>query len=135
VVLSRTDSKVSDTFDTQLVPDLGQIVALVDLDLVGDDAGAELLIESVLQVPACPRFLHEAANRLFLDTFSICLLVDDQPDFEVLGRVTVLVFAGTLPGDDVGAQRGEPKLEDIICGQGGDHCASVGIDDADSVII
>jgi len=64
VVLARRDRKVGDAFDTQLVPDLGQIVALIDLDLVRHDSSAEFLVEGILEIPAGLRLLHESANGL-----------------------------------------------------------------------
>ena len=104
MILARRDSKVCNALDPQLIPDLGQIVALVDLDFVGDDSSTEFLVKGILQIPACLGLLYESANGLFLNALGRSLLIDDQPDLEILDGVTVVVLGRSLPGDDVGSE-------------------------------
>lgn len=85
-----------------------QVGRLVEVHLVGDAAGAELLVECVLQVPSGLGLLDELANDV-----AVALVVNGAPDLEVLDSIAVLVLGGSLPGDDVGAERGEAEFEDV----------------------
>lgn len=116
-------SKVLDTLDAQLVVDGTQVGRLVEVHLVGDGASTELLIESVLQVPASLVLLHELANNL-----AGGLVVNGTPDLEVLDGITVLVLGGSLPGDDVSAEGRVAQLEDVLGGQSGDCVALSRVD-------
>lgn len=123
-VATLGQSKVLDTLDTQLVVDGSQVGRLVEVHLVGDGTSTELLVKSVLQVPAGLVFLHELANNL-----ASGLVVDGTPDLEVLDSVTVLVLGGSLPCDDKGAEGREAQLEDVLGGQSGDCVALSRVDD------
>lgn len=130
---SRRKGEVRYAFDPQLVPNSLEVVALVELDLVGDETGTEFLVGRVLQVPAALRFLNKLAQRLL--GCSVRKILDGTPDLEVLGSVTVLVFGGPFQGGEEGTQRGEAQLVDEgKAGQRGDGGSSGGIDDAHAVI-
>lgn len=101
MVLAGRHRKVGDSFNAQLVPRRLQIVRLVKLHLVCHNAGAESLIRRILQVPARLVFLHVLSHDC---TFLRILAASGHcvPNLEILGCVAVLIFAWTLPGDDVG---------------------------------
>lgn len=102
MVLARRNGKISDTLDSELVPDSAQVVALVELHLVGDAAAAEALVTGVLKVPAGLILLHKLANNTPLSLGS-GVVIDRPPDLQVLGSIAGLVLGRPLPGDNVGA--------------------------------
>lgn len=102
MVLARRDSKISNALEPELVPDSAQILALVELDLVGDATSTEALVAGVLQVPAGLVLLHKLANNTPL-SLGAGAVVDRPPHLQVLGSVAGLVLCRALPGDDVGA--------------------------------
>lgn len=114
VVFPWRYGKFRDTLHPQFVPNFGQIVAFVDLDFICDHSGTELLIECVLQVPTSLVLLHELAYCLSLRVVAGRRIFNDAPDFEVLDCVTRFIFRRSLPGYDVGSQRGKSKLIDIL---------------------
>lgn len=122
--LPRRKSKIRHPLHTQLIPDRRQIVALVELNLVGHDAGTQLLVGRILQVPAGLRLLHVAAHDRMLVAALNC-----APHLEILHSVSIGVLARPLPGDHVGTERGEAQLEDIVGGDGRDDVTDRGIDD------
>ena len=124
--MTRRQRKVRNTLHAQLIPDCGQVVALVELDLVGHGAGAQLLIGSVLQVPSGLRLLDETAHDRVLISG-----LNGAPHLQVLNGVSVRILRRTLPGDHVGAERGETQLEHVIGGDGPDGMANGGVDDGD----
>ena len=132
LVLAGREGKVRDTLNAQLVPHGAEVVALVELDLVGDDARAETLILSVLQVPAIGRLLHKLANGLLLSIISD--LLDGAPDLEVLGRIAILILGGALPGAQVGAVGGEAEIVDLGDGQRSQDMADGRVDDDDALV-
>jgi len=90
------------SLNAQLVPDRLQVAGLVELHLVGNGAGAEVLVGCVLQVPAGLVLLHEFADHGPLVT-ALALLGHNPPHLEILCRISILVFGGALPGNDVSA--------------------------------
>ena len=124
-VVAGRQSEVRDALDTELVPHGSEVVALVELDLVGDGASAELLVVRVLQVPTSLVLLDKLANNL---TFSLSNLIDGAPHLQVLDRIAILVLGRPLPGDNVCAGRRETELVDVVGRQGGDDVAVGGID-------
>ncbi len=52
---------VGSSLDSQSVPDLEEVMALEELDFVGNKSSAVLLIGGVLQVPVALLLLNEAA--------------------------------------------------------------------------
>ena len=131
VVLARSQSKVGGTLDAQLVPNGDEVMALEELHLVGDEAGAVGLIGGVLQVPAALLLLDKLADRHLGG--SIDAVLDGAPDLEVLGGVAGLVLGRPLPGDDKGAQGREAELVDVGNGQAQDELAAGGIDDIEGL--
>lgn len=132
VALARSNGEIGHTFDSQLVPDSSEIVALKKLHLVCHTASAELLIRGVLKVPAREGLLDKLSNGLLLDTFSY--LLDRTPNLEVLGGITSLILGGAFIGAEIGTPRGEGDLEDINDGDGRKKMTSGGIDNADAVV-
>lgn len=129
LVPSRRERKVQHPLHAQLIPDSRQVLALEELDLVGDDARAQFLIRRVLQVPAGLRLLDEPAhNRMF-----ISIAFDHAPDLEILHGVAVGVFRRTLPGDQVGSERREAQFENIIGRDGRNNVPSGGINDCHTI--
>ena len=90
MVLAGRQSEVGHAFNMKLVPWIAQIVRLEELNLIGDTAGAELLVRRVLQVPAGLRLLHVFADNCALGAFS--LIRQGLPDLQVLLRITILVL-------------------------------------------
>jgi hypothetical protein len=127
MVLAGRQSKVGHALDVQLVRRVAEVVGLEKLHLVGDGAGAELLVGRVLQVPASLGLLHVLADHCALS--GLGLVGQRLPDLEVLVGVAGLVLGWQLPCDDVGAQRGEAELEDVDGGDGRDEVAGRGVDD------
>lgn len=78
MILTRRNSEVCDSLHADLVPDLGQIVTLVDLHFIGHDSCAEAFVKGVLQVPATLVLLNEATHGLFLGIGRVFL---NSPDF------------------------------------------------------
>jgi hypothetical protein len=124
-IFAGRQCEIRNTLNTKLVPNVSEIVALVELDLVGHRASAVLLIVGVLQVPAGLGLLDEFADNLPL---SVCGLINGAPHLQVLGRVSVLVLGRSLPCDDVCASRRETKLINVVGGQSGDDVASGCVD-------
>jgi hypothetical protein len=104
MVLARRYREISHALHPKLVPDRFQVTAFVELNFVGDDAGAKALVERVLQVPACLIPLNELADNLSL-ALSASIVVEGSPDLQVLRGIALLVLCRPLPGDDVGTQR------------------------------
>ena len=129
VVLARSDRKVRNPLHTQLIPDLRQVLALVELDFVGDDPGTVTLVGGVLKVPARLRLLDELAHRRV--HVAVLGRLDDLPDLQVLDRIAVGILGRALPGDQVGSEGRESQLENVISSDGRDHMSDRGIDDGD----
>jgi hypothetical protein len=127
-VVAGRQSEVRNALDTELVPYGSEVIALVELNLVGDGASAELLVVRVLQVPASLVLLDKLANNL---TFSLSNLINGAPHLQVLDRIAILVLGRPLPGDDVCAGGREAELVDVIGRQGGDDVAVGSIDNGD----
>ncbi len=108
-------------------------MALVDLHLVRNHSGAELLVKGVLQVPACLGFLHESTDSLFLHPFCGSFLINDEPDFEILDGIAVFVLGRSLPGDDVSAEGIEAQLEHVVGRESRDNLAGIRVDYVDPV--
>lgn len=132
LVLAGREGKVGDALNAQLVPHGTEVVAVVELDLVGDDARAEALILRVLQVPAISRLLDELANGLLLSI--IGELLDGAPDLEVLGSIAILILGGALPGAQVGTVGGEAEIVDGRDGQRSQDVADGRVDDDDALV-
>ena len=131
MVLAGRQSKVGHALHVQLVGGVAQVVGLEELHLVGDTAGAELLVGRVLQVPAGLGLLHVLADHCALGGGGVGLVGQRLPDLQVLVGVAGLVLGWQLPCDDVGAQRREAELEDVDGGDGRDEVAGRGVDDRD----
>lgn len=131
VLAAGGEGKVSSPLDSELVPDLDEVVALVELHLVGDEASAVLLISRVLEIPASLLLLDEAAEGLLVGGRDAFLY--DTPDLEVLGRIAVLILGRALPCDDKGATRREAELVDVLDGEGEDLRAGRGVDYGDGL--
>lgn len=129
MVLAGRQSKVGHALHVQLVGGVAQVVGLEELHLVGDTAGAELLVGRVLQVPASLGLLHVLADHCALGGGGVGLVGQRLPDLQVLVGVAGLVLGWQLPCDDVGAQRREAELEDVDGGDGRDEVAGRGVDD------
>lgn len=132
LVLAGREGKVGDALNAQLVPYGAEVVAVVELDLVGDDARAEALILRVLQVPAISRLLDELANGLLLST--IGELLNGAPDLEILGGIAILILGGALPGAQVGTVGGEAEFVDGRDGQRSQDVADGRVDDDDALV-
>ena len=128
VLEARGEGVAGSALHAKLIPNRDQIVALVELDLIGDEPGAVLLICRILQVPVTLLLLDEAANGLLLRTGNAVL--SGTPDLEVLGGVTVLILAGPLPCDDEAAAGREADFVDIEDGQAHDLTTGGGINDS-----
>jgi hypothetical protein len=135
MVLAGRQSKIGHALHVQLVGGVAQVVGLEELHLVGDAAGAELLVGRVLQVPAGLGLLHVLADHCALSGLGLGLVGQRLPDLEVLVGVAGLVLGWQLPCDDVGAQRGEAELEDVDGGDGRDEVAGRGVDDRNPGIV
>lgn len=119
------------SFNSKLVPDSDQIVALVELHLVGNESRTVLLIGRILEVPVPLLLLDETSQGpLVLDSDA---LLEGAPHFEVLGGVAVLILARSLPRDEERTTRGEADLVDIDDGQCQDYLATGGVDDCDGL--
>jgi hypothetical protein len=132
MILPWRHGEVRHTLDSQLVPHLGQIMALVDLHLIRDDACAELLVKGILQVPAGLGLLDKLANGISFNALGASLLIDHEPYLEVLAGIAVFIFRRALPGDDIGTERRETDFVDVLSDEGREWYASVCIDDSDS---
>lgn len=121
--LSRREGKIRHPLHTQLIPNGGQVFALVELNLVGYDAGTQLLVGGILQIPARLRLLDEFAHNRRLFSSLNC-----APHLKVLRSIAVLVLARPLPGDHIGSERGEAQLEDVLSDDGRDDVAGGGVD-------
>jgi hypothetical protein len=121
VLAARSKSKVGSTLDSKLVPDLDEIVALVELDFVGDETSTVLLIGCVLEVPALLLLLNKAAQRLLV--LSSDTILYNTPDLEVLGSISVLVLGGAFPGDDESTSGRETEFVDVEDREGQDLLA------------
>lgn len=128
------NGKVGDAFDADFIPHGRQIMTLIDLNLICDRSSAEGFIISVLQIPPGLRLLHIARERLLFDAFGSRLVVEDQPNLQVLDRVTILILGRSLPCNDVGSQGGESELKDVFGGEGGNDCTIVCADDVDAAV-
>lgn len=126
--LTRRQCEVRNTLHAQLVPDSRQVIALVELNFVGHSAGAQPLIRSVLQVPASLRLLDEAAHDRVLISG-----LNGTPDLQILDGISVLVLRRALPGDHVGAERGEAQLEHVLGRDGADDMAHGRVNNGDPV--
>lgn len=126
--LSWGERKICHPLYAQLIPNSRQIITLVELDLVGHDAGAQLLVGSVLQVPACLRLLDILADDgVFIPA------LNRAPHLEVLGSVSIGVFGWPLPSDQVGTERREAQLEHVLGVDRGDNVAGTGVNNGDPV--
>ena len=97
-----------------------QVGRVVELHLVGDEAGGVALVGRVLQGPAAQRLLHKLADGLG---------VGGPPDLQVLGGVASLVLAWALPRAQEGALGREGQLVDVDDGQDGNRAGVGGPDD------
>ena len=107
MVLAGRQSKVGHALHVQLVGGVAQVVGLEELHLVGDTAGAELLVGRVLQVPASLGLLHVLADHCALG--GLGLVGQRLPDLEVL--VGVAAVRWRVPRD---AAEGRPALEALL---------------------
>lgn len=124
MVLSRRKRKFRHPFHVQFIPNRRQVLTLEELHLVGDHTSAQLLISSVLQIPARLRLLDETPhNRMLIST------ADHAPDLQVLHGVSVRIFRRTLPGDQVGSERRESQFEDVIGGNSRNDVPDGGVND------
>lgn len=130
VTLAGRNGKVSNTFDSKLVPDGAKIVAVVELHLVGDNASAELLVRGVLQIPACLGLLNKPPYGLFLGPFGD--IFHGSPDLQVLGCIASFVFRRTLPGAQEGSVGRKGDIVDVRNGYRGQNMTNGCIDDADT---
>lgn len=103
MVVAWRNGKILHAFEPQLVPNSAEIIALVELNLVGDDARAILLVSRVAQVPACLALLHVFANGLTITISGT--LFDGAPDLEVFDSIAIVVLGGTLPGNNEVSER------------------------------
>ena len=131
VLGARRKGVIGNAFLAQLVPDRDKIMALMELNLVGDKSSTILLVSCVLEVPVALLLLDEAAHWLLV--LSRDAILGGTPDLQILNSVSILVLGGPLPGDEVGATRREANLEDVENRQVQDLLARCGIDDGDSV--
>lgn len=128
MVLAGRHRKVGHSFNTQLIPDVPQVVRLVKLHLVCYNAGAKSFVRSVLQVPACLLLLHVLSNHC-ATLAGLALAGYGVPHLEVLDGVAFFILGRALPGDDVGAERREAELKDVRGGKRGDELARECVDD------
>lgn len=119
--------KLRDTFNSELVPDGAKVSALVELDFVRDHASTIPLIIGVLQVPPCLVLLDELTDNGPVGIVSGRNIFNNAPDFEVLDRISYLVFGRSLPRNDESAEGREPELVDIVSGYGGYNVADRGV--------
>lgn len=131
VLASGSESEVSGSLDPKLVPDSDKIMRLVELHLVGDEAGTVLFVGSVLKVPASLLLLDEAANGLLIGGSNTIL--DGAPDLQVLGGVTILIFGRTLPRDEKRALGREAELVNVKNGQSENGGTGSGVNDVDTL--
>jgi hypothetical protein len=122
VLAARSKSKVGNTLDSELVPDLDEIVTLVKLDFICNETSTVLLISCVLKVPALLLLLNKAAEGLLVLTRDTFLY--DTPDLEVLGGISVLILGRSFPGDDESTARRETEFVDVGDGEGQDLLGS-----------
>jgi hypothetical protein len=131
LVQARGDGKVGHALDAQLGPDGRQVVAVVELHLVGDDAGAILLVRRILQVPARLRLLDELSERLLLGALGQVL--DGAPDLEVLGGVAVFVLGRAFPRAQICPTGREAELVDGRDRERRQHVADRSVDNDDTI--
>lgn len=131
VLASGSESKVSDSLHAKLVPDGDEIVRLIKLHLVGDEAGAVFFVGSVLEVPASLLLLDETTEGLLIGSGNTIL--NCAPNLQVLGGIAVVVLGRTLPRDEEAALGREAKLVDVEDRQCEDGSAGGGINDVDSL--
>ena len=114
MVSARGDRKVDHTLYPQFTPHAAQILRLVEMDFVGHNASTELLVEGVLQIPACLRFLHKLPNPWL----SILELPNNLSNPQILGSIPLLVFGWSLPGDYESAPGRKADFENVVGGYG-----------------
>jgi hypothetical protein len=107
-------------------------MALVDLYLIGHNSCTELLVEGVLQVPIRAGLLYELAHNVSVDALGLGLVVNDEPDLEILAGIAILILEDSLPCYDVGSERREAKLVDVIGRKGRYDGTGIGVDNGDS---
>ena len=78
VLASGRQGVISDPLHAKLIPDGDEVVALVELDLVGHEPTAVFLIGGVLQVPITLLLLDEPPERLLVLLGNTIL--NDAPD-------------------------------------------------------
>lgn len=78
VMGAGSEGVVRSTLNPELVPHLDEVVALVELDLVGDEASTVLLVGGVLKIPPTLLLLDKPSQRLLVS--SINAFLDDAPD-------------------------------------------------------
>lgn len=78
MVLAGRQGKISYALLAKLVPWVAEVFGLEELNLVGDAAGAKLLVRRVLQIPAGLRLLHVFADDGALG--SLGLIRQSLPD-------------------------------------------------------
>lgn len=131
VLASGSESEISDSLDAKLVPDSDEIVSLIELHLVGDEACAVLFVGRVLEVPTSLLLLDEAANGLLISGSNT--IFDCAPDLQVFGGVAIVILGRTLPRDDKGTLRREAELVDAGHGESENGGAVGGVNDADGL--
>ena len=114
MVFARGDRKVDHTLHTQFTPYAAQILRLVEVDFVGYHSSTELLVEGVLQIPACLRFLHKFPNPWLF----ILELPNDLTDKQILSSIPLLIFGWSLPGYYESAPGRKANFEDVLSGYG-----------------
>lgn len=130
VLATGSEGKGGSTLYAKLVPDRDEVMGFIELDLVGDETSTVLLIGSVLEVPTTLLLLDKAANGLLLSGSDA--VFDSSPNLEVLGSVTGLILARSLPGDDERAVGRESQFVDVQNGKCKDVGSGRGIDDGNS---
>lgn len=131
VLHARSKGEIGSPFNSELVPHLDEIMALIELDLVGDKTSTVLLVGSVLQIPTILVLLDKAAQGLLV--LGSNTILNGAPDLQVLGSIAILVLGRALPSDEEGTAGGEANFIDARDRKGEDELTARGIDDADGL--
>lgn len=96
MVLTRRECEICHPLHSQLIPNLGQIIALVELDFICDDSCTKPFIRRVLEVPAGLRLLDVFAYNSVLIAGR---RFHHLPDLQILDSVAIGVLGRTLPSN------------------------------------